>query len=266
MPKQIRLLLGGSEGRMGKIIQDLALKSDDIEVVFGFDPKKDDQKSFLDIIKMEKHLAHVIDVYLNFTVPSAIMANVEQASKLEIDSVIGTTGWYNQVDNVKQIATRYDRRILYASNFSPGVNVLFYATREVARLLNKFGYDTTVREVHHAGKVDAPSGTAITLGNILLKEMKPKEKLAYERRGKREENVIDVLGQRAGQVAGQHEVWFTPRSSYSERLILQHDILTPEILGIGALSGVRWIAEAQKAHKPAGLYNFFEDVLNLGSI
>ena len=92
------------------------------------------------------------------------------------------------------------------------------------------------------------------------------EKLADERRVKKEETEIDVLGQRIGQVAGQHEIWFTPRESYSERLILQHDILTPEILGIGALRGVRWIAEAQREKKPAGLYNFYEDALGLGKI
>ena len=67
--------------------------------------------------------------------------------------------------------------------------------------------EATVREIHHTGKIDAPSGTAITLGNILLKNMK-KEKLAYERRVKKEETEIDVLGQRIGQVAGQHEIWF----------------------------------------------------------
>ena len=91
-----------------------------------------------------------------------------------------------------------------------------------------------------------------------------KEKLAYERRVKQEETEIDVLGQRIGKVAGQHEIWFTPRESYSERLILQHDILTPEILGIGALSSIRWLVKAQREDKPAGLYNFYEDVLGLG--
>ena len=265
MLKKIRVLLGGSEGRMGRIIQGLALKSDDIEVVYCFDPKREDLKSFFDVARLRKHLYKAVDVYLDFTTPNAVIDNVDQAINAGIDSVIGTTGWYDRLGDVKKMALKHSRRILYASNFSPGVNVLFYATHEVARLLGEFGYDATVREIHHTGKVDAPSGTAITLGNILLKKMK-KKKLAYERRVKKEETEIDVLGQRIGQVAGQHEIWFTPRESYSERLILQHDILTPEILGIGALSGVRWIAKAQREQKPAGLYNFYEDVLGLGKI
>ena len=266
MNEKIRLLLGGSEGRMGRIIQSLALKSGDIEIVHGFDIKKDDLNRFSDLTKSNEHLDQKVDVYLDFTAPNSIMENVEQASKAGIDSVIGTTGWYDKLEEVKMMAMKYNRRILYASNFSPGVNVLFYISKEVARLLGKFGYDTMIREVHHVGKVDAPSGTAITLGNILLNEMKDKAKLAYDRRVKREVNEIDVLGERVGQVAGQHEVWFTPRESYSERLILQHDILSPEILGIGALGGVRWMAEAQKENKPAKLYNFYEDVLGLGKL
>ena len=100
------------------------------------------------------------------------------------------------------------------------------------------------------------------MGNILLKGMK-KEKLAYERRGKRGDYEVDVLGVRLGKVAGHHEVWFTPGESYSERLVLQHDVFNPEVFGIGALMGVRWIAEAHKMQRPAGLYSFYEDVLGL---
>lgn len=266
MTEKIRLLLGGSEGRMGKIVQTLSQNSNDIEIVYGFDVKKNGLKNFSDIIKLEKNIDQKVNVYLDFTAPNAVMDNIEQVSKAGIDSVIGTTGWYDNLDDIQKMAVKYNRRMLYASNFSPSVNVLFYATQEVGRLLGKFGYDALVREIHHAGKVDAPSGTAITLGNILLKEMKQKKRLAHDRRGKREETEIDVLGERVGQVAGQHEVWFTPRDSYSERLILQHDILNPEILGIGALIGVRWLAKAQKENKPPKLYNFYEDVLSLGTI
>jgi len=266
MPKKIRLCLGGSEGRMGRIIQTLSIKTDDIKVIYGFDPKKKDLKSLSDVFSLEEKINEKVDVYLDFTNPTAVLENVSLALKAGIDSVIGTTGWYNRIDEVKTLAKKYDQRILYASNFSPGVNVLFYLTQEAARLLGKFNYDATVREVHHIGKVDAPSGTAITLGNILLKELKNKTRLTHIRKDKRGETEIDVLGQRVGLVAGQHEIWFTPKESYSERLILQHDTLSPEILGIATLKGVRWIVEAKREQKPAGLYNFYEDVLGLGKL
>ena len=250
---------------MGHVIQELVSKSDDTEIVFCCDPRRRDSKSLSDITKVERNPSEVLDVYVDFTSPDAVVGNVELASKIGIDSVIGTTGWYDHLDHVKRIANEHGRRVLYAPNFSPGVNVLFHTAQNLAKLLANFGYDVAVFEAHHTAKVDAPSGTAITLGNILLKEM-GKERLTYERRDKRADAEIDVLGIRIGKVAGHHEVWFTPRESYSERLILQHDIFNPEILGIGALIGVRWVAEAQKEPKAAGLYNFYEDVLELPKI
>jgi 4-hydroxy-tetrahydrodipicolinate reductase len=133
----------------------------------------------------------------------------------------------------------------------------------LARLLGNFGYDVMVREIHHTGKADAPSGTAIALGNFLKGEMEKKMNLAYERREKRVDEEIDVIGSRIGKIAGHHEVWFTPEESYSERLIVQHDVFTPEIFGLGALMGLRWVIKAQKTGKPPGLYNFYEDVLGM---
>lgn len=262
MPRKIRVAVGGSEGRMGRIIQGLTTKTSDIEVVYGFDPRSSNLKSFADLLTREPDLRQKLDVYVDFTTPDAVLRNVDAVSQAGIDTVIGTTGWYDHLDDVAQTAVRHHRRILYAPNYAPGVNVLFYATREVARLLGKFGYDVAVREVHHAAKVDAPSGTAIALGNILLQEMQ-RATLAYERREKRADTEIDVLGVRVGRVAGSHEIWFTPKESYSERLVLQHDAFTPEVFGIGVLTGIRWIADAQAEGKPAGLYSFAKDVLGL---
>ena len=247
---------------MGQIIKSLAARSGDIEVAYGFDPTLKDLKNLSDIAELGKELNKIADVYMDFTVPEATIHNVEYASSLGLDSVVGTTGWYDSLENVKDIAFKYRRRVLYAPNFSPGVNVLFYATREVARLLGKLGYDASVREVHHVEKADAPSGTAIELGNILLHEMN-RESLAYVRRDKRKASEIDVLGTRVGRVTGSHEVWFTPSESYSERFILQHDLFSREILGLGALIGVRWIAQAKKDRKQPGLYTFYGDVLGL---
>ena len=262
MSEKIKVILGGSEGRMGLIIQELARKSEDVDIICGFDPKKEDLKNFSDVINTKRDLTKRANVYVDFTRPDAVLSNIEDASKEGLDSIIGTTGWYSKLDIVKKMAVEYGRRILYGPNFSPGVNVLFYITQKAARLLGKFGYDTAIREVHHTGKVDSPSGTAITLGDILLKEM-AKKRLAYERRVKRDDSEVDVIGMRVGKVAGNHEVWFTPKESYSERLVLQHDIFSPEVLGVGALIGIRWISQAQKEKRPSGVYSFYDDVLGL---
>lgn len=264
MSRKTSILLGGSEGRMGKILQKLISETEDFEVLNKFDPKDKKITDISDVIKKEKrHLNEMIDVYVDFTTPKAVLENVKKASQIGIDSVIGTTGWYDHIETVKELAIQNGRRILYSPNFSPGVNVLFYVTKELARLLGNFGYDVMVREIHHTGKADAPSGTAMALGNFLKEEMEKKKNLAYKRREKKVDDEIDVIGGRIGRIAGHHEVWFTPEESYSERLILQHDVFTPEIFGLGVLMGIRWMIKAQKTGKPPGLYNFYEDVLEM---
>jgi 4-hydroxy-tetrahydrodipicolinate reductase len=261
MTKIIRVILGGSKGRMGQVVQALISKTEDIELVSTFDLKNAERHTFSDI-GLRAEVEHNVDVYVDFTQPHAVIDNVKQAAEARIDSVIGTSGWYDRLDDVRAIAMNHNRRILYAPNFSPGVNVLFYAAQQVAKLLARFGYDVGIREIHHTDKIDAPSGTAITLGDLVRKEMAIAD-LAYTRRGKRDLSEIDVLGMRLGKVTGHHEVWFTPREAYAERLILQHDVFTPDVFGIGALQGIRWLVDAQKKRTPPGLYSFYGDVLGL---
>lgn len=257
MPK-IRVALVGSEGRMGKVLQKLISESDDIWVVCKIDPNSSECKSVSEALKSR---TPSIDVFVDFTQPDSVIDNIRKISQAGFDSVVGTTGWYDKIDEVKDIAIKNKTRILYAPNFAIGVNALFYITDQLSKLLGKLDFDVTVRELHHTKKADSPSGTAKALGKILKKNVYGKNKLTFERRVKRKDNEIDVLGGRVGIIAGHHEIWFTPKKSYSERLILQHDAFNPEVFGIGALQGMRWIVK-NKDKKP-GLYTFKENVLGL---
>jgi 4-hydroxy-tetrahydrodipicolinate reductase len=248
---------------MGQVMQALIATTEDIELVSTFDLQNSARQTFSDI-RRGTEISQPIDIYVDFTHPEAVLDNVKQAAEAELDSIIGTSGWYNHLDDVEAMAKDYGRRILYSPNFSPGVNVLFYAAQQVAKLLARFGYDVAVREIHHTDKIDAPSGTAITLGDLVRKAM-CKSSLAYTRRGKRSLSEIDVLGTRVGKVAGHHEVWFTPQESYAERLILQHDVFTRDVFGIGVLQGIRWLANAHKQRVQPGLYSFYNDVLGLST-
>jgi 4-hydroxy-tetrahydrodipicolinate reductase len=264
MVKTIKVVLSGSEGRMGKCLQTLITITDDIEVVYRIDPKcaEDRETTFVNVENFSKRsLASNIDVYVDFTYPATVIDNVARISEMGIDSIIGTTGWYDKIEEMKNVATKYRRRILFSPNFSPGVNAMFYTSRQLARILGRFGYDVAVREIHHSGKVDAPSGTAILLGRILLEQLKGKGILTYERRSKRNDEEIDVSAIRAGQITGQHEVWFTPSDSYSERIVVQHDSFSREAFGKGVLESIRWLYRNKDL--PPRLYTFQEDVLNL---
>jgi len=254
---KIRVAIVGSEGRMGKVLQKLISESDDIEVVCKVDHNLSECKSVSDALKSKISA----DVFIDFTHPDSVVDNIKQISKAGFDILVGTTGWYDKIDEVKNIAIKNKKRILYAPNFAIGVNALFYITDQLSKLLGRLDFDVTVRELHHTKKADSPSGTAKALAEILKKNVDGKDTLTFERRVKRKDNEIDVLGGRVGLVAGHHEIWFTPKKSYSERLILQHDAFNPEVFGIGALQGIRWIVK-NKDKKP-GLYTFKEDVLGL---
>ena len=256
---RIRVALGGSEGRMGKVLQRLISETDDIEVLCRIGHGSPEYNEVDDVIG--KPILSSVDVYGDFTNPDSVVGNIKKISEAGIDSVIGTTGWYDRTDEVRDIALKYGRRILYAPNFSIGVNVLFHLVDEASRLLGRLGYDVFVGELHHTDKVDSPSGTAKKLGTILQKNIEGKSTLIYERRTKRADNEIDVLGGRVGRVAGHHEVWFTPEDAYSEVLVLRHDAFSREVFGKGALEGIRWVYR-NKGKKP-GLHPFQKDVLNL---
>jgi len=259
---KIRVALGGSEGKMGRVLQKLISETDDIELYYGIDPQKEVYyptiESFLEGARPE---LKKYNVYIDFTNPDSVLDNVQKISEHGIDSEIGTTGWYDKLDEMEEIALSNKRRILYAPNFSIGVNALFHVTKELAEILGKYGYDGQVYELHHTGKKDSPSGTAVMLGNILKESIPKKKKLAYERRNKRNDDEIDVLGGRVGSVTGYHMITFSPNLSDYERLTLEHNAFNREVFANGAIVGIRWLFE--NSDKEPGLYTFKEDVLGL---
>jgi 4-hydroxy-tetrahydrodipicolinate reductase len=248
---------------MGETLEKLIGKAGDMEVAYGIDPRvqiSDGKyfKSIDDLVRTRTDLINTADVYVDFTQPDSVIDNVGKISQAGVDSIIGTTGWYDRLGEVRDMAAKYGRRILYAPNFSLGINAFLVAVETVAGILvERYGYDALVYEVHHTGKKDAPSGTAIETGKIL--ETHSGRRMVHVRRGKREVEEIDVLGGRVGKVAGHHQVWFTPKDPYAERLIIEHDAFTPEVFGLGVLEAIRWMMKKNKID--AGLYTFKNDVL-----
>ncbi len=272
MNDKVQVILGGSEGNMGETIYRMAQEIGDIDINTRIDPKQvgamidgcyRDLDSFLERIHRLKIDFKEYSSYVDFTQPDVVVDNVRKVSEVGIDSIIGTTGWYDQMGEVKEIAEDNGVRILPAPNFSIGVNALFHITEQTAKLLGTRGYDGTVFDLHHTDKKDSPSGTAENLGNILKDNIPGKDKLTYERRIKREDNEIDVLGGRMGSVVGHHRVYFAPKSGYFERLILEHDAFNRDVFGAGVLEAMRWM-DRNKDKEP-GLYTFKEDVLGLKS-
>jgi 4-hydroxy-tetrahydrodipicolinate reductase len=228
MSKPVRVLLVGSAGRMGKVIADLAKQEPNLEIAAECDLGGD-------IAAAMKNC----DVAIDFSQPGAIEEICRAALQGRHALVIGTTGHSPEQRRVIE-ETAKSLPIVFASNFSVGVNALFALTRKAAEILGH-DFDLEIIETHHVMKKDAPSGTAKTLAEIL----KSARKIEKE---------IPIQSIREGEVVGEHTVIF---AGAGERLELVHRAKSRETFAKGALRAAEWIFG-----KPAGLYNM-QDVLGL---
>ena len=224
----VRVLLVGAAGRMGKTIVDLAKSDPNIQIV-----------AQCDLGDAVEPAMKNCDVLIDFSHADAIDEICRAALQHQRAVVIGTTGHSGEQQEIIQRAAKV-LPIVFASNFSVGVNALFALTRKGAEMLGR-EFDVEVIETHHRMKKDAPSGTAKTLAAILQK-------------ARRTDDQIAIQSIREGEVVGEHTVIF---SGPDERVELSHNASSRAAFARGALRAARWVFG-----KSAGLYSM-EDVLGL---
>ena len=174
-----------------------------------------------------------IDVAVDFSIPGAVVENVERIAALGVNIVLGTTGWLSQSDRVKAAVERHHIGLVWSPNYSIGVNVFFRVVAEAARLLaGEPSYGAWAWEIHHATKKDAPSGTLLKL----VDEMK---KAGYTRS-------IDVSSNRAGAHPGTHEIGF---DSAADTITLRHTVRSREGFARGALKAAQWVMGKKGFHE-----------------
>ena len=163
-----------------------------------------------------------VDVVVDFTAPEAAVENMRAVLALGGRIVVGTTGWYKQLPELKALAIKRGGGLLYGTNFSIGVQKFFRLTAELAQL---DGYTFSIDETHHTSKLDAPSGTALTLKEIILSAHPGIE--------------IAVTSHRVGDAKGEHIV--TAKSEH-DTLELRHDAASRRGFALGAIRGAEWLA------------------------
>jgi 4-hydroxy-tetrahydrodipicolinate reductase len=163
------------------------------------------------------------DVVIDFTTPAAVVANVEACIRAKKNLVVGTTGWYDQVPRLREMVLSAETGFLYGSNFSIGVN-LFFEIATTAGVALQYDYSGQIFERHHAEKKDAPSGTAVTIQQIVR-----------ERGGEE----LEIVSFREGDVVGMHELVF---NSPDDRIYLCHDAKSRRGYAEGAVRGAEWLA------------------------
>jgi 4-hydroxy-tetrahydrodipicolinate reductase len=165
------------------------------------------------------------DVAVEFSVPSSVLGNVAKVAALRIPMVVGTTGWAEQMADVRSIVARHDSALVWSPNFSIGVNVFTRLVSEAARLLkDEKEYGAWAWEIHHITKKDAPSGTLLQL----VEQMK---RAGYGR-------PINTSSNRAGAHPGTHEIGF---DSAADTISLRHTARSREGFARGALKAAQWI-------------------------
>ncbi len=214
-------------GKMGHEIENAAYeKGDEIHAIV------DNEQEWNSKIPLLKSA----EVAIEFSTPHTVISNIKKCLDIGIPVVVGTTGWYAQMDEVKKYCQKCNGSLLYASNFSIGVNIFFEINRKLASMLENYpAYKPFIKEIHHLQKLDAPSGTAITLAEDI---MKSNERIKSYYTNADFQGDLHIESEREGTVPGTHIIkWESP----IDILTLKHEAKNRKGFALGALMAAHWI-------------------------
>ena len=236
-------------GKMGKMIESIALdRNHEIVLII-------DQNNIQDLTAENLKKA---DVAIEFSTPSSVLDNINIAINAQIPIVIGTTGWYGHLQEIKNNCEENNATVMYGSNFSVGVNLFFQINQQAAKMMNKFSaeYDVAVEEIHHVHKLDSPSGTAITIAEDILSEFKQKTEWVDV---KAEDPVtihspqhLIISSYREGEVPGTHSVIY---DSDVDRIELKHEAHGRQGFALGAVLAAEWLKDKRGFFSVKEMYN-----------
>ena len=216
-------------GKMGKTIEKIALERghEIVTVIDVSNPEDFNSAAFKSA-----------DVAIEFTVPSTALSNYMKCFEANVPVVSGTTGWLDRMDEVKEKCEKEGKTFFYASNYSIGVNIFFAVNSYLARIMNNFpSYNVRMTETHHIHKLDAPSGTAITLAEGILEHVDRKERWVLETEEKPTDLAIHAI--REGEVPGIHEIIYDSEADY---ISIKHDAKSRAGFALGAVVAAEFTA------------------------
>jgi 4-hydroxy-tetrahydrodipicolinate reductase len=193
-----------------------------------------------DATALTRKSLHGIDVCIDFSTPTAVLGNIRAVAAAGCNIVVGTTGWYDHLEEVRSLVKEKNIGFLYAANFSLGINIFSRIVMDAARLFDRqAGYDVAVSEIHHRGKADSPSGTALSLGALILQTFRRKTELLTETpHGTIASHQLHVSSARVGTTTGTHSVTF---DSEADTIELRHTARNRRGFALGALVAAEWL-------------------------
>ncbi|HET8885837.1 MAG TPA: 4-hydroxy-tetrahydrodipicolinate reductase [Salinimicrobium sp.] len=209
-------------GKMGKSIEKIAVsRGHEIVAISDSENQKPDLSS--------------ADVAINFSIPSAAFENIAWAFENKVPVVSGTTGWLQDYDKAVALCKKNDSAFIYASNFSLGVNLFFELNKKLAKMMKAFNeYSVSIEEIHHLQKLDAPSGTAITLAEHIIPQLDKKGWSLNQS----EANKIPIYAKREENVPGTHSIFY---HSKIDQIEIKHTAHSREGFAVGAVIAAEWL-------------------------
>ncbi|MDP9081351.1 MAG: 4-hydroxy-tetrahydrodipicolinate reductase [Bacteroidota bacterium] len=239
-------------GKMGKIIEKIATDRKH-EIVL-----KIDQDNLDDLTAENLEMA---DVAIEFSTPHTVLSNIEHCLNAGVPIVVGTTGWYNSLPELKEKYERSSTAMMYASNFSVGVNIFFHVNKVLAKLMNNYPYyEVQVEEIHHTQKLDSPSGTAITIAEGIIDNLDSKKEWVKALNVDGEENEINVKNDqlliesfRIDSVPGTHTVIY---DSEVDSIEFKHTAHNRNGFALGAVLAAEWIQGKKGFYSVEDMFDF----------
>lgn len=216
-------------GKMGKTIEQIAVSRghEIVSIVDINNPEEIHSDNFKSA-----------DVAIEFTIPASAFNNYMNCFAAGVPVVSGTTGWLDRIDEIKEKCEKEGKTFFYASNFSIGVNIFFTLNKYLAKIMNNFpAYDVKMTETHHIHKLDAPSGTAITLAEGIIENMDRKDRWTLETAEQPTDLPIHAI--REGEVPGIHEITYESDVDY---ITIKHDAKSRAGFALGAVVAAEFTA------------------------
>lgn len=187
------------------------------------------------------------DVVIDFTSPEIVLQNIKKVAPLGKNMVIGTTGWYDQIRSVEKIVKKYKIGLIYGGNFSVGANIFFKIVGFASKLFAQFeGYDVYGYEIHHTGKKDSPSGTALRIAKEIMGKFPSKKKIQPDKLDRKvNADELHFASVRGGRNPGFHQVIF---DSAADGVSLSHQAHSRAGFGMGAILAAEFIKNKKGMH------------------
>lgn len=239
-------------GKMGKIIEKIAHdRKHEIVLKIDYDNQHD-----LTTENLQK-----ADVAIEFSTPATVLGNIDQCFKASVPIVVGTTGWHEQITEIKSRYESSDKAFIYGTNFSVGVNIFFHINKVLAKLMNGHPYyDVQVEEIHHIQKLDSPSGTAITIAEGIIDNLDEKKNwinVLSDGNNPVDDNATaaDVLieSHRIDSVPGTHTVIY---DSEVDTIEIKHTAHNRNGFALGAVLAAEWIKDKQGFYSVTDMFDF----------